>query len=204
MTKETSPLRISLSSTADAGEYASDGGVDTREWCMTIDSAAFCTASVTSLDITRISKEGTGERGEKMHETYLRGRPKMVGCSSAVGLGGTEGEDILSLVEYAMGWEGSSGVRRGPCLDDGRRPDADVDWDEGGARWYMLSKIISKWRLVAAAQSRNTDHQSEQGGQFCDRSLSTGTEDVGGEEEERERRGGVGDQANAQHSSFSD
>jgi hypothetical protein len=62
-----------------------------------------------------------------------------------------------------MGWEGSSGVRRGPCLGDGRRPDADVDWDEGGERWYMLSKIISKWRLVAAAQSRNTDHQSEQG-----------------------------------------
>jgi hypothetical protein len=51
MTNEMSPFRSSFSSTAAAGEYACDGGVDTREWCITIDSAAFCTASVTSLDV---------------------------------------------------------------------------------------------------------------------------------------------------------
>jgi hypothetical protein len=73
MTKETSPLRISLSSTADAGEYASDGGVDTREWCMTIDSAAFCTASVTSLDYNYVlARKGQENEGKDARNVFER------------------------------------------------------------------------------------------------------------------------------------
>jgi hypothetical protein len=77
ITNDIEPLRISQRRTAEAGEYASAEGVETREWCMTMDNAAFWTAKVTKL--ANIVSETTGRVTWATHETYLRGIPKMVG-----------------------------------------------------------------------------------------------------------------------------
>ena len=106
ITNDIVPLRISQRRTAEAGEYASAEGVETREWCMTMDSAAFWTAKVTKLGeyyerkdraddmgnsrdvFERHSEDGGYSMGvERLQRTIEGGRIKRHGFLRVVELG---------------------------------------------------------------------------------------------------------------------
>lgn len=83
MRNDIEPLRSSFKSTADAGEYESAGDVETRDWCITIESAAFCTARVTRLGVVKF-QGCSWSSYVATYETYLSGIPHILGPSAGL------------------------------------------------------------------------------------------------------------------------